>query len=148
MIGLDARQRIEKIICKNAFEQTKKKPTLKFNPWLVLIGLWTTGAKLPVNFTPVITHLKSQVQFTPVITHLNSQVGVFTHRHKCMSDKKKNHYWFVTVLNLLRNKLFPSSCMGDMSWDDWCSSKSQKKATRWDAGLVQHHSSFLAWEIL
>ena len=28
---------------ENAFEQKRKKPGLKFNPGLALIGLWTTG---------------------------------------------------------------------------------------------------------
>ena len=36
-------KRIEKIIRENAFEQKKKKPGLKFNPGLLLIGLRTTG---------------------------------------------------------------------------------------------------------
>ena len=31
------------IILENAFEQKKKKPGLKFNPGLELIGLRTTG---------------------------------------------------------------------------------------------------------
>ena len=39
----DALERVEKIILKNAFEQNKKKPGLKFNPGLALIGLQTTG---------------------------------------------------------------------------------------------------------
>ena len=30
------------IIRENAFEQKKKKPALKFNPGLALVGLWTT----------------------------------------------------------------------------------------------------------
>ena len=34
---------MEKIIWKNAFEQKEKKPGLKFNPGLALIGLRTTG---------------------------------------------------------------------------------------------------------
>ena len=37
--------------------------------------------------------------------------------------------------------------IGCISWDDWCGCKSQRKASRWDAGLVQHHNSFLAREI-
>ena len=40
---MDAVKRIEKIIRENAFEQKKKKPRLKFNPGLALIGLRTTG---------------------------------------------------------------------------------------------------------
>jgi len=40
---LDAVKRKEKIIRENAFEQKKKKPGLKFNPGLALIGLRTTG---------------------------------------------------------------------------------------------------------
>ena len=32
---------------ENAFEQKKKKPRLKFNPGLALIGLRTTGPWLP-----------------------------------------------------------------------------------------------------
>ena len=38
-----ALKRIEKIILKNAFGQKKKKPGLKFNPGLAVIGLRTTG---------------------------------------------------------------------------------------------------------
>ena len=34
---------IEKIIRENAFEEKKKKPGIKFNPRLVLIGVHTTG---------------------------------------------------------------------------------------------------------
>ena len=34
---------MEKIIPENAFKQKKKKPELKFNPGLALIGLWITG---------------------------------------------------------------------------------------------------------
>ena len=40
---LDALKRIEKIVRENAFEQKKKKPRLKFNLGLMLIGLRTTG---------------------------------------------------------------------------------------------------------
>jgi len=40
---LDALKRIERIIGENAFEQKKKKPGIKFNPRLALIGLRTTG---------------------------------------------------------------------------------------------------------
>ena len=40
---MDVLKRIEKIIRENAFEQNKKKPGLKFNPGLALIGLRTTG---------------------------------------------------------------------------------------------------------
>ena len=40
---IDALKRIEKIILKNAFEQKKWKPRLKFNPGLALIDLRTTG---------------------------------------------------------------------------------------------------------
>ena len=40
---LDAVKRIEKIIRESAFEQTKGKPRLRFNPGLALIVLRTTG---------------------------------------------------------------------------------------------------------
>ena len=43
---MDALKRIEKIIQENAFEQKEKKPRLKFNPGLALIGLRTTGPML------------------------------------------------------------------------------------------------------
>ena len=43
---MDALKRIEKIIQENAFEQKEKKPRLKFNPGLALIGLRTTGPRL------------------------------------------------------------------------------------------------------
>ena len=35
--------RIEKIVWENAFDEKKKRPRLKVNPGLVLIGLWATG---------------------------------------------------------------------------------------------------------
>ena len=41
---MDALKTKEKIIRENAFEQKKKKPGLKFNRWLVLIRLQTTGS--------------------------------------------------------------------------------------------------------
>ena len=37
------RKRLEKIIQQNAFDQKKKKPSLKFNSWLGLTSLQTTG---------------------------------------------------------------------------------------------------------
>ena len=40
---LDALKRREEITLENTFEQKKKKPVLKFNPGLALIGLRTTG---------------------------------------------------------------------------------------------------------
>ena len=40
---LDALKRREEITRENTFEQKKKKPGLKFNPGLALIGLRTTG---------------------------------------------------------------------------------------------------------
>ena len=40
---LDAPKRREEITRENTFEQKKKKPGLKFNPGLALIGLRTTG---------------------------------------------------------------------------------------------------------
>ena len=36
---------MEKIIWENSFEQKKKKPGLKFNPGLALIGLRITGPR-------------------------------------------------------------------------------------------------------
>ena len=44
---LDALKKREKIPRENAFEQQKKKPRLKFNPGLGLIGLQTTGPCSP-----------------------------------------------------------------------------------------------------
>ena len=38
-----------KSILGNAFEQTKKEPEIKFNPGLVLIGLWTTGSRSVIS---------------------------------------------------------------------------------------------------
>ena len=37
---------------ENAFERKKKKPRIKFNPWLAIIGLWITGARLLVIALP------------------------------------------------------------------------------------------------
>ena len=36
-------KRMEKIVQENAFDEKKKRPGLKFNPGLALIGLRTTG---------------------------------------------------------------------------------------------------------
>ena len=43
MIGCSKKKR--KIIQENACDQKKKKPRLKFNPRLALIGLETTGPR-------------------------------------------------------------------------------------------------------
>ena len=50
---MDALNRREKIIWENAFEQKKKKPGLKFNPGLALIGLRATGPWCLMVSTPV-----------------------------------------------------------------------------------------------
>ena len=48
MIGWHALKRIAKSIRENAFEQQqKKKPRLRFNPGLTLIGLLLTGPADP-----------------------------------------------------------------------------------------------------
>ena len=39
-------KKIARIIRENTFQQKKKKPGLKFNPGLALIGLRTTGSWL------------------------------------------------------------------------------------------------------
>ena len=49
---LDDLKRIEKIMLENSFEQKKKKPGLKFNPGLALIGLRKTGSRHQ-SFSPV-----------------------------------------------------------------------------------------------
>ena len=46
---MDALKRIDKIIRKNAFDQKKKKPELKFNHGSALIGLRTTGPYTLIN---------------------------------------------------------------------------------------------------
>ena len=51
MIGCSKKNR-ENYQPENAFEQKKKKPRLKFNPGLAVIGLWTTGPRLPVMALP------------------------------------------------------------------------------------------------
>ena len=55
---LDALKRREKIIQENAFGQLqkKKKPELKFNPGLALIGLRTTG---PITITKFVIFFKA-----------------------------------------------------------------------------------------
>ena len=45
MIGYSKKIRENKIIRENAFDDKKKRPGLKFNPGLALIGLRTTGPK-------------------------------------------------------------------------------------------------------
>ena len=52
---------MEKIILENVYKQKKKKPGLKFNPGLALIGLWTTGpwlSHLPNVTTCSIQYIK------------------------------------------------------------------------------------------
>ena len=44
MIGYSTK-RIEKIVRESAVDKNKKKPGLKFNPWLVLTGVRTTGPR-------------------------------------------------------------------------------------------------------
>ena len=41
MVGYSKKNK--KIIRKSVFDKRKKKPGLKFNPGLVLTGIWTTG---------------------------------------------------------------------------------------------------------
>ena len=48
MIGCCKKRR--EIIRENAFEQKKKKPGLKFNPGLVVIGLRTTVPRVSIFF--------------------------------------------------------------------------------------------------
>ena len=55
---LDALRRREKIIRENAFKQNKKKPGLKFNAGLALIGLQTTGPRTPLNIITIINQFK------------------------------------------------------------------------------------------
>ena len=38
-------KKIEKIIRESAFDKKKKKPRLKFNPGLVLTGVWALMSK-------------------------------------------------------------------------------------------------------
>ena len=57
---LGALKRREEIIRESTFEQKKKKPRLKFNPGLELIGLRTTG---PRAFVPISwNRLKNEVK--------------------------------------------------------------------------------------
>ena len=51
MIGCSKKNR-ENYQPENAFEQKKKKPRLKFNPGLAVIGLWTTGPRRLVIALP------------------------------------------------------------------------------------------------
>ena len=55
---MDALKRIEKIVGENAFEQKKKKPRLKFNPGLALIGLRITWPRTFTQMTPDGTYVK------------------------------------------------------------------------------------------
>ena len=46
---MDTLKRIEKIIRESAFDKKKKKPGLKFNPWLALTCVRTTGPRRVVQ---------------------------------------------------------------------------------------------------
>ena len=48
MIGCSKKNR-ENYQPENAFEQKKKKPRIKFNPGLAIIGLWITGPRPPCD---------------------------------------------------------------------------------------------------
>ena len=45
-------KRIEKIVQENVSDEKKKRPGLKFNPGLALIGLRTTGPRLIETMNP------------------------------------------------------------------------------------------------
>ena len=53
-------KRIEKIVQENPFDEKKKRPGLKFNPGLVLIGLRTTGPYSMYDSTAQISRLQTQ----------------------------------------------------------------------------------------
>ena len=73
----DALKRIEKIIpLKNAFEQRKKKPGLKFNPGLALIPLRTTGSLSLFRLTFLLTALCHQAFLSLRRTHLGPALRV------------------------------------------------------------------------
>ena len=43
-------KKVEKIVRENAFDDEKKRPRLKFNPGLALMGLRTTGPRSLYKF--------------------------------------------------------------------------------------------------
>ena len=51
--------KIEKIIQKNAFDQKKKKPTLKFKSWITLTSYWCKIWLLPMVASGIINPLYS-----------------------------------------------------------------------------------------
>ena len=54
---------MEKIIQENAVKQKKKKPGLKFNPGLALIGLPTTGSGPWNSALELLAHFKCQIKW-------------------------------------------------------------------------------------
>ena len=94
----DAPKRREKIIRENAFGQQKKKPGLKFNPGLALIGLRTTG---PLIFTMLLLDLAVQSSDTRTSVSNYEQTSevlidlptVFWTFHMDQSGKIRRHHW-------------------------------------------------------
>ena len=94
----DAPKRREKIIRENAFGQQKKKPGLKFNRGLALIGLRTTG---PLIFTMLLLDLAVESSDTRTSINNYEQTAevlidpptVFWTFHMDQSGKIRRHHW-------------------------------------------------------
>ena len=67
-------KRIDKIIRENAFDQKKKKPELKFNLGLALIGLRITGPCTFTNMNHTIHFLMTFTDFMAITSRLNADV--------------------------------------------------------------------------
>ena len=80
----DALKRIEKIIRKNAFEQNKKKPGLKFNPGLALVGLGTTGPWWTNTF----------IQFKSVNSNFRVLISSRNPEYSLFWDRSQNGFSF------------------------------------------------------
>ena len=71
---MDVLKSIDKIIRENAFDQKKKKPELKFNLGLALIGLRITRPCTLTNMNHTIHFLMTFTDFMTITSRLNADV--------------------------------------------------------------------------
>ena len=97
----DAPKRIEKIIWKNAFEQKKKKPRLKFNHWSALIGLRITGPWRVMN----INSYNMSSLLTPSLTTAICHYFITTNNVFITADRHPSSMTDVSLSNLVKWQL-------------------------------------------
>ena len=90
-------KKLAKIIRENTFQQKKKKPGLKFNPGLALIGLRTTGS---CSFSHC-SNLAFRLFYTKLI-QLNSRLGtpIFNGQFDSFVPRKTHIFSKISPLNV------------------------------------------------